>query len=78
MFQKSILLKYILTGFLVILFSNLFILAGEIMAQHQTKEWPVLKHYDKNHINKSEQFSCVDCYILCKTELITQDVMKCA
>ncbi len=52
MFQKSILLKYILTGFLVILFSNLFILAGEIMAQHQTKEWPVLKHYDKNHINK--------------------------
>ena len=32
----------------------------------------------KTHINKTEQLLCVDCYILCKTEIINPEVMKCS
>ena len=52
MLKKSILSKITLIGFCVMLYFYLFFTTGDIMAQKQTKQWPVLKHYDKDHINK--------------------------
>ena len=52
MFHKFTPLKHYMILFFAILVSNYCLTFGKIMAKNQVKQWPVLKHYDQDHINK--------------------------